>query len=120
MAVIEHPPSDETQWDRVELPGPPAHWGWCSKACLLIGGAGALGRWRGWLSVSMAQPHLVESLDQVTHALGGCTAAWRFDRTATVVHPESGRITTSFAAVARHYGVSVRPCPRGAATAKPW
>ena len=30
---------------------------------------------------------------------------------ATVVHPESGRVTASFAAVAKHYGVSVRPCP---------
>jgi Mu transposase, C-terminal domain len=30
---------------------------------------------------------------------------------ATVVHPESGRVTASFAAVAKHYGVQVRPCP---------
>jgi len=30
---------------------------------------------------------------------------------ATVVHPESGRVTASFAAVAKHYGVSARPCP---------
>ena len=30
---------------------------------------------------------------------------------ATVVHPESGRVTPSFAAVAKHYGVSARPCP---------
>lgn len=30
---------------------------------------------------------------------------------ATVVHPESGRVTASFATVAKHYGVSVRPCP---------
>ena len=59
----------------------------------------------------MDQPHLIEGLDQVTRALGGLTAAWRFDRMATVVHPESGRVTASFAAVAKHYGVSVRPCP---------
>jgi transposase len=25
VAVIEHPPGDETQWDWVELPDPPAH-----------------------------------------------------------------------------------------------
>ena len=27
-AVIEHPPGDETQWDWLELPDPPASWGW--------------------------------------------------------------------------------------------
>ena len=27
VAVIEHPPGDETQWDWVDLPGPPEHWG---------------------------------------------------------------------------------------------
>jgi hypothetical protein len=59
----------------------------------------------------MDQPHLIQGLDQVTRALGGLTAAWRFDRMATVVHPESGRVTASFAAVAKHYGVAVRPCP---------
>ena len=111
VAVIEHPPGDETQWDWVELPGPPAAWGWGSKACLLVGALAHSGRWRGWLSASMDQPHLIEGLDQVTRALGGLTAAWRFDRMATVVHPESGRVTASFAAVAKHYGVSVRPCP---------
>jgi transposase len=111
VAVIEHPPGDETQWDWVELPGPPAAWGWGSKACLLVGALAHSGRWRGWLSASMDQPHLIEGLDQVTRALGGLTAAWRFDRMATVVHPGSGRVTASFAAVAKYYGVSVRPCP---------
>jgi hypothetical protein len=109
--VIEHPPGDETQWDWVELPGPPAEWGWGSRACLLVGALAHSGRWRGWLSASMDQPHLIQGLDQVTRALGGVTAAWRFDRMATVVHPGSGRVTASFAAVAKHYGVSVRPCP---------
>jgi transposase len=111
VAVIEHPPGDETQWDWVELPGPPADWGWGSRACLLVGALAHSGRWRGWLSASMDQPHLIQGLDQVTRALGGVTAAWRFDRMATVVHPESGRVTASFAAVAKHYGVAVRPCP---------
>ena len=111
VAVIEHPPGDETQWDWVELPGPPAGWGWGGKAYLLVGALAHSGRWRGWLSASMDQPHLIQGLDQVTRALGGVTAAWRFDRMATVVHPESGRVTASFAAVAKHYGVSVRPCP---------
>ena len=111
VAVIEHPPGDETQWDWVELPGPPGHWGWGGKACLLVGALAHSGRWRGWLSASMDQPHLIQGLDQVTRALGGLTTAWRFDRMATVVHPESGRVTASFAGVAKHYGVSVRPCP---------
>jgi hypothetical protein len=109
--VIEHPPGDETQWDWVELPDPPGHWGWGAKACLLVGALAHSARWRGWLSASMDQPHLVEGLDRVTRTLGGLTLAWRFDRMATVVHPESGRVTASFAAVAKHYGVSVRPCP---------
>ena len=59
----------------------------------------------------MDQPHLIEGLDRVTRALGGLTAAWRSGRMATVVHPESGRVTASFAQVAKHYGVTVRPCP---------
>jgi transposase len=111
VAVIEHPAGDETQWDWVELPDPPAAWGWGGKACLLVGALAHSGRWRGWLSASMDQPHLIQGLDQVTRSLGGLTAAWRFDRMATVVHPGSGRVTASFAAVAKHYGVSVRPCP---------
>jgi hypothetical protein len=36
---------------------------------------------------------------------------WRFDRMATVCHPESGKVTASFAGVAKHYGVSVAICP---------
>ncbi len=30
---------------------------------------------------------------------------------ATVCHPAAGRVTASFAAVAKHYGVSVAICP---------
>ena len=90
VAVIEHPPGEETQWDWVELPDPPADWGWGGRAYLLVGALAHSGRWRGWLSASMDQPHLIEGLDQVTRALGGVTAAWRFDRMATVVHPDPG------------------------------
>ena len=81
------------------------------ESMMLVGALAHSGLWRGLLSASMDQPHLIEGLDQVTRALGGLTAAWRSDRMATVVHPESGRVTASFAAVAKHYGVSVRPCP---------
>jgi hypothetical protein len=59
----------------------------------------------------MDQPHLVDALDRVTRALGGLTRVWRFDRMATVCHPASGRVTASFAAVAKHYAVSVAICP---------
>ena len=37
VAVIEHPPGQETQWDWVELPDPPEHWGWGKTAFLLVG-----------------------------------------------------------------------------------
>ena len=43
--------------------------------------------------------------------LGGLSDVWRFDRMATVCHPATGRVTASFAAVAKHYGVSVAICP---------
>ncbi len=111
VAVIEHPPGDETQWDWVELPDPPAAWGWGARAFLLVGALAHSSRWRGVLCPSMDQPHLIDALDRVTRALGGVTLGWRFDRMATVVHPESGRVTASFAAVAKYYGVQVRPCP---------
>jgi hypothetical protein len=59
----------------------------------------------------MDQPHLIDGLDRVTRALGGLTVAWRFDRMATVINPDTGRVQASFAAVAKHYGVTVRACP---------
>lgn len=111
VAVIEHPAGDETQWDWVELPDPPPGWGWGRCAYLLVGALAHSGRWRGVLCASMDQPHLIDALDRVTRALGGCTQAWRFDRMATVVNPDTGRVQASFAAVAKHYGVTVRACP---------
>ena len=51
------------------------------------------------------------ALHRVAGGLGGLTRAWRFDRMATVVHPDSGRVTATFAAVAKHYGVTVAICP---------
>ena len=110
-AVIEHPAGEETQWDWLELPDPPAGWGWGSKAHLLVGALAHSGRWRGVLSATMDQPHLVDGLDRITRGLGGVTRQWRFDRMATVCHPGSGRVTASFAAVAKHYGVMVAICP---------
>lgn len=110
-AVIEHPPGEETQWDWVELPDPPAHWGWGKTAHLLVGALSHSGMWRGVLCESEEQPFLVDGLDRVARALGGLTREWRFDRMSTVVSPSTGKVSASFAAVAKHYGVTVKPCP---------
>ena len=50
-------------------------------------------------------------LDAVSRKLGGLTRSWRFDRMATVASPNTGRITATFAGVAKHYGVQVALCP---------
>ena len=110
-AVIPHPAGEETQWDWLDLPDPPAAWGWGSMAHLLVGSLAHSGRWRGYLSPSMDQPHLVEGLDRITRGLGGVTRQWRFDRMATVCHPGSGRVTATFAGVAKHYGVIDQDLP---------
>nr|WP_304050950.1 hypothetical protein [Jatrophihabitans endophyticus] len=109
--IIEHPAGEETQWDWLDLPNPPASWGWGSMAHLLVGSLAHSGRWRAVLAPSMEQARLVDGLDRVSRALGGATKVWRFDRMATVCHPDSGKVTASFAAVAKHYGVSVAICP---------
>ena len=111
VAVIEHPPGEETQWDWLELPDPPPAWGWGSSACVFVGALAHSGRWRGVLAESMDQAHVIDGLDRVSRELGGLTSVWRFDRMATVCHPATVRITASFAGVAKHYGVSVAICP---------
>ena len=111
VAVIEHPPGAETQFDWVELPDPPEAWGWGKTAFLLVGSLAHSGRWRGVLCESTDQAHLIDALHRICAGLGGLTRSWRFDRMATVCHPESGRITASFAGVAKHYGVKVEICP---------
>ena len=63
------------------------------------------------LAESTDQPHLIDALHRICAALGGLTRTWRFDRMATVCHPGTGQVTASFAAVAKHYGVSVAICP---------
>jgi len=111
VAVIEHPAGRETQWDWVELPDPPVQWGWGKSAHLLVGALSHSGRWRAVLSESEDQAHLIDALDRVANALGGLTLDWRFDRMATVVSPGTGRVSASFAAVAKHYAVTVKACP---------
>lgn len=110
-AIIEHPPGEETQWDWLELPNPPTSWGWGKTAYLLVGSLAHSGRWRGVLAPAMTQPHLIDGLDRICRKLGGLTHSWRFDRMATVCHPDSGKVTASFAGAAKHYGVSVAICP---------
>jgi hypothetical protein len=63
------------------------------------------------LAESTDQPHVIDALHRICVALGGLTRTWRFDRMATVCHPGTGQVTASFAAVAKHYGVSVAICP---------
>ena len=111
VAVIEHPAGQETQWDWVELPDPPPAWGWGKTAHLLVGALSHSGKWRGLLCESEDQAHLIDGLDRVTNALGGLTIDWRFDRMATVISPGTGKVSASFAAVAKHYAVTVKPCP---------
>lgn len=86
-------------------------WGWGKKAFLLVGSLAHSGKWRAVLSPSMDQPHLVAAIDRIVRSLGGLTRVWRFDRMATVCDPSSGRVSASFAGVAKHYGVSVAICP---------
>jgi hypothetical protein len=78
---------------------------------LFVGALSHSSKWRGRLAESKDQPHTIDALDQITRNLGGLTRVWRFDRMATVCHPATGRVTGSFAAVAKHYGVSVAICP---------
>jgi len=109
-AIIDHPAGEETQWDWLELPDPPPSWCW-SKACVLVGSLAHSGRWRAVLAPAMDQAQLIDGLDRISRALGGVTKSWRFDRMATVCHPDTGKVTASFAGVAKHYGVSVSICP---------
>jgi len=110
-AIIAHPAGEETQWDWLELPDPPAGWDVGTQAHLLVGALSHSGKWRGVLADAEDLPHLVEAIDAVVRRLGGLTRRWRFDRMATVCSPTSGRLTASFAAVAKYYAVAVDVCP---------
>jgi hypothetical protein len=109
-AIIEHPPGEETQWDWLELPDPPAGWG-MKKALLLVGSLAHSGQWRAVLAPSMDQPHLFEAMITVLGLLGGVSKIWRFDRMSTVYNVSSGDVNTEFASFAKHYGVQVAVCP---------
>jgi transposase len=110
-AIIAHPPGVETQFDWLELPGPPPGWGCGAHAHLLVGALSHSGRWRGVLAEAEDFAHLAEALDAVVRKLGGLTRRWRFDRMATVCHPATGALTAEFAGLAKYYGVGVDVCP---------
>jgi hypothetical protein len=78
---------------------------------MLVGSLSKSSKTRAWLAYSTDQPHLVEGIDQVLRRFGGTARVWRVDRMATVINPTTGKLQTSFAPVAKHYGVTVVPCP---------
>ncbi len=107
--IIEHPPGVEVQWDWDELGVCP--WDPTSDVLMLVGVLSHSSKARAWLAYSQDQPHLVEGIDQILRRLGGTARVWRVDRMATVINPATGKIQASFAPVAKHYGVTVVPCP---------
>ena len=111
MAIIDHPPGAETPWDWLELPDSPRAWAFGATAHLLVGAFSRSSKWRAVLAEAGDQAHLVEGLHAVSGRLGGLTRRWRFNRMATVCHPASGKLSASFAAVAKFYGVGVDICP---------
>ncbi|MHB8397986.1 MAG: hypothetical protein ACYDCI_03530 [Candidatus Limnocylindrales bacterium] len=104
---IEHPPGEEIRWDWFERRRAP----WGGTAYVLLGTLPHSSRVRGVLAPSPDQAHLVEAMDAVLRRLGGTARDWRTDRLATVIVPGSADVQPSFAPVAKHYGVTIRPCP---------
>jgi transposase len=111
---IDHPPGAELQWDWFERRRAP----WGGTGYVLLGSLPHSGRVRGVLAESADQPHLVEAIDGVLRRFGGTARVWRTDRLATVVVPGTGEVQPSFAPVAKHYGVTVQPCPARRANRK--
>jgi transposase len=111
-ALIDHPAGEETQFDWVELPNPPAAWGLTGKhAHLLVGALSHSGRWRGVLAETEDFGQLVAAIDALVRRLGGVTHRWRFDRMATVFDHSRGEVAASFAAAAKYYGAGADVCP---------
>ena len=106
---IEHPPGEELQWDWDELGVCP--WDLSVEVSMLVGSLSHSSMSRAWLTYSQDQPHLIEGIDQILRRFGGAARVWRVDRMATVINPQTGKLQASFAPVAKHYGVTVVPCP---------
>jgi hypothetical protein len=107
--MIDHPAGEEIQWDWDELGACP--WDPTTDVSMLVGALSHSSKSRAWLTYSEDQPHLVEGIDQVLRRFGGTAKVWRVDRMATVINPQTGKLQASFAPVAKHYGVTVVPCP---------
>ncbi len=104
---IEHPPGEEVQWDWLELDETP----WGDKAYLLVGSLSHSSKSRGWFSEFDDQAHLIVGIHEVLQRLGGTGRVWRVDRMATVIKVGTSEVQRSFVPVAKHYGVTVVPCP---------
>jgi transposase len=107
--IIDHPAGEEIQWDWDELGVCP--WDPTTDVSMLVGSLSHSSMSRAWLAYSQDQAHLVEGIDQVLRRFGGTARVWRVDRMATVINPQTGKVQASFAPVAKHYGVTVTPCP---------
>jgi len=107
--IIDHPAGEEIQWDWDELGTRP--WDPTVDVSMLVGSLSHSSMSRAWLAFSEDQSHLIEGVDQVLRRFGGTPKVWRVDRMATVINPTTGKIQASFAPVAKHYGVTVAPCP---------
>ncbi|MBA3427244.1 MAG: IS21 family transposase [Actinobacteria bacterium] len=106
---IDHPPGEEIQWDWLELAAADVPWG--EQAYVLVGALSHSGRFRGVFCEQMTFGHLAGAMHLVLVALGGTPRVWRTDRMATIVSPQSGRITPDAAALAKHYGAQLAVCP---------
>ena len=104
---IDHVPGDEIQWDWDELTVTP----WGEPTYLLVGALSCSTRFGAVFCESMDQPHLIAAIHDVLEQVGGTARRWRVDRMATVINPTTGKVQESFAPVAKHYGVSIVPCP---------
>jgi hypothetical protein len=109
--IIEHPPGEETQFDRVELPDAPNGWVFSTKrAFVLLGPLAHSGVWQAVISPSMDQPHLLAAMTLLLSLLGGVMTTWRFDRMTTVLKAGTSDLTPMFTAFSKHPAVSVVAC----------
>ncbi|MDP9189736.1 MAG: IS21 family transposase [Actinomycetota bacterium] len=106
---IDHPAGEEIQWDWLELAAADTPWG--EPAYVLVGALSHSGRFRGVFCEQMTFGHLAGAMHEALVALGGTPRVWRTDRMATIVSPQTGRITPDAAALARHYGAQLAVCP---------
>ena len=104
---IAHPPGEEIQFDWVEFHETP----WGEKAFVLVGALSHSGRFRGVFCEQMTFGHLADAMHQLLVALGGTSRVWRTDRMATIVNPQTKRVTRDACELAKHYGVELAVCP---------